>query len=179
MALAAHNGRGSASWRQNRLARLVEMAARDVHITPEGLTAVRQELDELVRVRRPEIAGRIKAAREFGDLSENFEYHAAKNEQGFIEARIAGLEAIVRNHVLIEPAATGEIQLGSSVTLLEEGGRPETYRIVGPAEADPGTGRISNESALGSALIGRRSGDEVEVQTPAGLSYTVRVQSVE
>jgi transcription elongation factor GreA len=153
--------------------------ARDVHITPEGLAAVRQELDGLIRVRRPDIASRIKSAREFGDLSENFEYHAAKNEQGFIEARIKELEAIVRNHVLIEPAPTGEVQLGSSVTLVEEGGQPETYRIVGSAEADPRSQRISNESALGSALMGRRSGDKVEVRTPEGGSYSVRVQSVE
>jgi transcription elongation factor GreA len=152
----------------------------DVHITPEGLAAVRQELDQLVAVRRPEITSKIKAARELGDLSENFEYHSAKNEQGFIEARIAELEAIVRNHVLIElPAPTGEVLLGSTVTLLEEGGPPERYRIVGPAEADPGAGRISNESPLGSALMGRRSGDEVEVRAPSGESYTVRVQSVE
>jgi transcription elongation factor GreA len=152
---------------------------RDVHITPEGLAGVRQELDQLVRVRRPEIAGKIKAARELGDLSENFEYHAARNEQGFIEARIAELEAIVRNHVLIEPPAeTGEVALGSTVTLAEEGGPPQTYRIVGPAEADPAAGRISHESALGSALLGRRSGDAVEVRAPSGDSYTVRVESV-
>src|SRR6202011_1809602 len=110
----------------------------DVHITPEGLEAVEKELDELVTKRRPYIASKIKAARELGDLSENFEYHAAKNEQGFIEHRISGLEAIVRNHVLIEtPTTNGRVQLGSTVTFeqLEEGGSEvESYRIVGPAE---------------------------------------------
>jgi transcription elongation factor GreA len=152
---------------------------QDVHITPEGLAAVRQELDQLVRVRRPDIAGKIKAARELGDLSENFEYHAAKNEQGFIEARITDLEAIIRDHVLIEPsAATGEVSLGSTVTVVEEGAPPETYRIVGPTEADPAAGSLSHESALGSALMGHRSGDAVEVQAPSGDSYTVRVESV-
>lgn len=152
----------------------------DVHITPEGLADLRRELDELIRVRRPDIAGKIKAARELGDLSENFEYHAAKNEQGFIEARITQLEAIVRNHVLIESAeATGEVQLGSSVTLVEDGSEPETYRIVGTAEADPASGRLSHESALGRALIGKRAGQEVVVRTPSAGTYTVRIQTIE
>src|SRR5437879_8817614 len=98
----------------------------DVHIAPEGLEAVEKELDELVTHRRPEISSKIKAARELGDLSENFEYHAAKNEQGFIEARIAELEAIVKNHVLIDrPSGGGAVQLGSTVRFNEEDGAEE------------------------------------------------------
>ncbi len=124
----------------------------DVHITPEGLVAVRKELDHLTTVRRPAIVAKIKAAREFGDLSENFEYHAAKNEQGMMEARINELEAIVKNE--------------------------ESYRIVGPAEADPKAGRVSYESALGKALIGHRVGEEVEIKTPNG-SYSVRIVGIE
>src|SRR5436309_1542470 len=124
----------------------------DVHITPEGLEAVQKELDELISHKRPSIVAKIKAARELGDLSENFEYHSAKNEQGFIESRIAELEQIVRNAQLIEPpAADGVVHLGSRVRFAEEGGEEESYTIVGPAEASPADGRISNESAMGKA----------------------------
>ena len=153
--------------------------AEDVHITPEGLEAVRKEYEELVAVRRPAIASKIKAARELGDLSENFEYHAAKNEQGFMEARIAELDAIIKNHVLIEKVdGKGLVAMGSTVRFREDGQDEETYRIVGPAEADPKAGRVSYESALGKALIGHRVGDEVEVSTPNG-SYRVRVVGVD
>jgi transcription elongation factor GreA len=153
---------------------------QDVPITPEGLVEVRKELDQLVTVRRPDIVSRIKAAREHGDLSENFEYHSARNEQSFIETRILELEAIVKNHVLIEGRrAADRVELASTVTVVEEGGPEETYRIVGPAEADPGAGRVSFASAMGKALLGHRVGDEVEVHTPTGASYTVRVVRIE
>jgi transcription elongation factor GreA len=151
----------------------------DVHITPEGLEAVEKELDELVTKRRPYIASKIKAARELGDLSENFEYHAAKNEQGFIEARINDLQAIIKNHVLIEPTkSSGVVAMGSTVRFQEDGEGEETYRIVGPAEADPKAGRVSYESALGKALIGHRVGEEVELKTPSS-SYRVRIVGVD
>jgi transcription elongation factor GreA len=151
----------------------------DVHITPEGLVEVKRELEELVNNRRPYIAEKIKTAREFGDLSENFEYHSAKNEQGFIEARIQELDAIVKNAVLIEaPAATGKVAVGNTVGFIEDGtDLEESYRIVGPAEADPTAGRVSYESAIGRALIGSRVGDVVEVETPAG-SYSIRVTAI-
>ena len=150
----------------------------DVHITPEGLEAVRAELHELTEVRRPGIVAKIKAAREFGDLSENFEYHAAKNEQGMMEARITELEQIIKNHVLIErKTATGVISMGSTVRFREDGADEEMYRIVGPAEADPKAGRVSYESALGKALIGHKVGDEVEIKTPNG-AYSVRVVGI-
>jgi len=151
----------------------------DVHITPEGLEAVEKELDELVTKRRPYIASKIKAARELGDLSENFEYHAAKNEQGFIEARINDLQAIIKHHVLIEPTKShGVVAMGSRVRFQEDGEGEETYRIVGPAEADPKAGRVSYESALGKALIGHRVGEEVEVKTP-NAAYRVRIVGVD
>jgi transcription elongation factor GreA len=153
---------------------------RDVPITTEGLTQVRQELEVLVNTRRPEIVAKIKAAREHGDLSENFEYHAARNEQSFIETRIKELEAIVKNHVIIESrASNGRVDLLSTVTFAEEGEAEETYRIVGSTEADPSAGRISFESAIGRALLGHRVGDEVEVRTPSGGRYTVRILKVE
>jgi transcription elongation factor GreA len=152
----------------------------DVPITAEGLGLVKQELEELVSVRRPEIIAKIKTAREHGDLSENFEYHAARNEQSFIETRIRELDGIVKNHVIIESRATnGRVDLLSKVTFAEEGEPDETYRIVGPTEADPSAGRISFESAIGKALLGHRVGDEVEVQTPTGLRYRIRVKKVE
>jgi transcription elongation factor GreA len=151
----------------------------DVHITPEGLESVRKELDQLVTVRRPAIVAKIKAAREFGDLSENFEYHAAKNEQGFMEARIKELEQIVKNHVLIHAAkSSGIVSMGSTVRFQEDGEGDEAYRIVGPAEADPKAGTVSYESALGKAMLGHRVGDEVEVKTPNG-AYRVRITAIE
>jgi transcription elongation factor GreA len=150
--------------------------ARDVHITPEGLVEVKRELAELINDRRPYIADKIKTAREFGDLSENFEYHSAKNEQGFIEARINELDAIVKNAILIEvPTATDTVQIGSTFTFAEEGvDGEETYRLVGPAEADPAAGRLSYESAIGSAVLGRKPGEVVEVNPPSG-PYSIRV----
>jgi transcription elongation factor GreA len=154
----------------------------EVPITPEGLEAVQREHQELTTRKRPEIVSKIKAARELGDLSENFEYHAAKNEQGMMEARIRELEAIIKNHVLIDNTATnGEVGMGSTVRFAEhgdDGDVEETYRIVGPAEADPKAGRVSFESAVGKALIGHRVGDVVRVETPGG-AYSVRITAVE
>lgn len=151
----------------------------DVHITPEGLEAVKAELSQLTTVKRPAIVAKIKAARELGDLSENFEYHAAKNEQGMMEARIKELEGIIKNHVIIEPRSEkGVVGMGSTVHFSEDGSDEESYRIVGPAEADPKAGRVSYESALGKALIGHRLGDEVEIKTPSG-AYSVRITGIE
>ena len=153
--------------------------ADDIHITPEGLEAVRKEYDELTQVWRPQIAAKIKAARELGDLSENFEYHAAKNEQGMKEARIRELEAIIKNHVLIEDQRIpGQVSMGSTVRFREDGEDEETYRIVGPAEADPKAGRVSYESAVGKAMLGHKVGDVVVVSTPNG-SYRVRIEGVD
>ena len=157
----------------------LDLMAEDVHITPEGLEKVRKEHKELVEVGRPTIAAKIKAAREFGDLSENFEYHAAKNEQGFIEARINELDQIIKNHILIDAARVpGLITMGSTVRFREEEADEETYRIVGPAEADPKAGRVSYESALGKALLGHRVGDEVAIKTP-NASYSVRIVGID
>ncbi len=154
--------------------------AEDVHITPEGLEEVRREHDQLVNEWRPQIASKIKAARELGDLSENFEYHAAKNEQGMKEARIKELDAIIKNHVLIhDNREHGLVSMGSTVRFQEDGEEnEESYRIVGPAEADPKAGKVSYESALGKALMGHRAGDAVVVATPNG-SYRVTVVHVD
>jgi transcription elongation factor GreA len=151
----------------------------EVHITPEGLEAVQKELQELTTRRRPEIVSKIKAARELGDLSENFEYHAAKNEQGMMEARVKELEEIVKNHVLIETRTEKNVVgMGNTVRFAEDGEDEEIYRIVGPAEADPKAGRVSYESALGKALIGHRVGEKVEIRTPSG-AYSVRITAIE
>src|ERR1700758_1761545 len=153
--------------------------AEDVHITPEGLAAVEKEHQALTTVKRPSIVAKIKAARELGDLSENFEYHAAKNSQDMMEDRIRELEQIIKNHVLIETKAPrGIVGMGSTVRFAEDGADEETYRIVGPTEADPKAGRVSYESALGKALMGHRVGDEVDIRTPGG-GYSVRITAIE
>ncbi|MFZ0215456.1 MAG: transcription elongation factor GreA [Candidatus Dormiibacterota bacterium] len=156
------------------------MAERNqIPITRDGLAEVQREVRELIEVRRPDVISKIKAAREHGDLSENFEYHAARNEQSFLETRIQELEAIVRNHVLVEgSAANGEVGMLSTVTVQEEDSPEETYQVVPPAEADPTAGRISYESAVGKALIGHRQGEEVEVVAPTGARYSLQIVRV-
>jgi transcription elongation factor GreA len=144
------------------------MQDKPVLLTPEGLRKLQEELDHLVNVRRPEIALRIKQAKEFGDLSENAEYEDAKNDQGFMEGRIMTVEQMIRNASLIEnEKADGLVRLGSTVKLKDEFGET-SYTIVGTAEADAGSGKISLESPVGKAVLGRRGGDEVEVETPGG-----------
>ena len=152
------------------------MDERPVLLTKDGLRRLEKELDQLVRVRRNEVAERIRQAREFGDISENAEYTEAKNEQSLLEGRIQMLEAMIRNAVMIEdaPRQAGVVTVGASVTVDTEDGE-ETYAIVGAAEADPLRGRISNESPLGQALIGHRAGEEVEWTSPSGTSrVTIR-----
>ncbi|HKF77644.1 MAG TPA: transcription elongation factor GreA [Candidatus Dormibacteraeota bacterium] len=154
------------------------MDERPVLLTKGGLQRIQEELDRLVLVRRPEVAERIRQAREFGDIAENAEYTEAKNEQGLVEGRIQTLEGMIRNAVVIEeePREPGVAGVGASVTVTTEDG-DETYAIVGAAEADPLHGMISNESPLGRALLGHRAGDEVEWTSPAGTSR-VRILAV-
>lgn len=154
------------------------MEERPVLLTKDGLHQLEEELEQLVTVRRGEVAERIRQARDFGDIAENAEYTEAKNEQSLLEGRIATLEGMIRNAVLIEdaPRPPGVVTVGAKVTVgLEDG--DETYSIVGAAEADPLHGRISNESPLGRALMGHRAGDEVEWTSPSGTSR-VRILSV-
>jgi transcription elongation factor GreA len=143
-----------------------------VYITPEGMEKLKAELDELVNVRRVALAQRLSAAIKQGDLSENADYITAKEEQGFLEGRIRELESALRHAVLIDgPVETdGRVALGSLVTVVEEGyDDEETYHIVGPLEADPTKGKISNESPLGEALMGCVVGDTVVVEAPVGV----------
>jgi transcription elongation factor GreA len=155
------------------------MDERPVLLTKDGLRQLEVELDQLVQVRRAEIAERIRHARDFGDISENAEYTEAKNEQSLVEGRIQTLEVMIRNAVMIEdePREAGVATVGAQVTVSDEDG-DETYAIVGAAEADPLRGRISNESPLGRALLGHRAGDEVEWTLPSGDIGRVRIVSV-
>jgi len=140
-------------------------------MTKEGKEKIEQELEYLKTVKRKEVVERIKIARDFGDLSENSEYDSAKDEQAFVEGRIALLETMIRNAVIIEgdEANSDTVTLGKSVTFIElPDGEEETYTIVGSAEADPFEGRISNDSPIAKSLLGRKIGDEVAVQTPGG-----------
>lgn len=139
-----------------------------VHLSAEGLARLRAELDHLRRVERPAIIARVRAARELGDLRENAEYQAAREEQAFLEGRIRALEDRLRRAVVIDrPANEAGAGLGS-VVLVEIDGRIERFEIVGPAEADPGAGRLSVRSPVGAALVGARPGDERIVATPSG-----------
>lgn len=142
------------------------------YLTAEGAEELRRELDELVNVQRPRLAQQLKEAIGQGDLSENADYSDAKEQQAFLEGRILYLERLLSRAKIIDdtpnPDAPNVVQVGSEVTIQAEDEEPETYRIVGVAEADPRSGKISNESPLGSALLGRRKGDKVSVATPAG-----------
>jgi len=144
-------------------------------LTREGLKKLEEELEHLRTVRRAQVAERLHNAQEDGELIENAEYEDAKNEQAFVEGRILTLEAMLSNAVIIKDnGPEGIVALGSKITVKENGGRPEVYMLVGAAEASPKEGRISNESPLGRALLGRRVGDEVKVNAPAGtLSFRV------
>lgn len=147
--------------------------AESIHfLTPDGRIKLVKELDYLRTVKRLDVAESLKAAVEEGDLSENASYTETKREQGFIEGRIQELETILRNsQLLADSTRTDIVLLGASVTVSEGGEEPETYQIVGRAEADPVKGRISNESPLGRALLGKRSGDLVRVETPGGTAH--------
>ena len=145
-------------------------ARQPVYLTAEGAEGLRRELDRLVNVRRPALAERLRRAIQQGDLSENADYQVAKEEQAFLEGRIQQIEEMLRNAVMIqEDGPTDEVALGSHVTVVEEGaGESETFHIVGPAEADPVNGKVSNESPLGRSLLGHGVGDTVTVEDPGG-----------
>lgn len=145
------------------------MAQREFFITREGLAKLQAELDHLYSVGRQEVAEKIKRAREIGGTANNAEYDSAKDEQAFVEGRILTLENIISKAVIIEsPSSSSEVDLGSKVLIRDQDGKLEQYTIVGSAEANPIEGKISNESLVGKALLGRKAGDKVEVIAPAG-----------
>lgn len=148
------------------------MAEKEVLLTPAGLQKLEEELEHLRTVKRKEVAERIKTAIEYGDISENSEYDDAKNEQAFIEGRIITLEKMLRNVRVIDNSEvdTDTVSIGSTIKVKDlEFGDVLEYLIVGSAEADPIENKISNESPVGRALLGKKKGDVIDVNVPAGV----------
>ncbi len=152
----------------------------DTYLTPEGKVKLKAELDELTNVKRPALAKRLRAAIQQGDLSENADYHVAKEDQAFLEGRVLELEETLLRAVIIETnnGPSDTVQMGSRVTVQEPGEDPETFVLVGAKEANPREGKISNESPIGRALLGKRVGDIAQAATPAGL-LTFKISKIE
>jgi transcription elongation factor GreA len=140
-------------------------------LTPEGAEKIRAELNELVTVKRVELAARLREAIKMGDLSENADYINAKEEQAFLEGRIQELQLLLRTATILTHNGSGKadvVTVGMTVTVQEKGQDAETFTLVGAKEADPRAGKISNESPIGKALLGRRAGETVTAETPGG-----------
>jgi transcription elongation factor GreA len=148
------------------------MPEQQNYLTAEGAAKIEAELEQLKGPARKEIAERLRSAIQMGDLSENADYHKAKEDQGFLEGRIQELEFLVKNAIIIEEAKgpRDKVDVGTHVTIQEEDDDPETFYIVGAKEADPKNGKISNESPFGKALMGKRVGETAVAQTPNGES---------
>jgi transcription elongation factor GreA len=144
------------------------MSKDNVYLTKEGLDKLKKELDYLVNIKRKAIIERIQIAKSYGDLSENAEYESAKSEQSFTEGRIKEIQDILNNAKIIKKTNSEAVCLGSKL-ILEIDGREETYQIVGSREADPSEKKISDESPIGKALLGKKVGDVVEVEVPDGI----------
>lgn len=144
-------------------------------LTPEGAARLKSELEQLKGPRRREMAARLRSAVSQGDLTENADYISAKEDQAFLEGRILELEVLLREATIIErDPAPDQVGVGSRVVVNEDGGGEEVFHIVGVKEADPGEGRISNESPIGKALLGRRAGEKVIAETPGGqIKFTI------
>lgn len=155
------------------------MADKDCILTQEGKNKLEEELHYLETVKRPEIGERIKIAREFGDISENSEYDDAKNEQGMMEARIAEISHILSEATVVNvPKRSTKVNVGSTV-IVDMDGRERFFTIVGGAESDAAAGKISNESPVGSALLGRKKGDVVETLGPTGKKIVMTINKIE
>lgn len=142
---------------------------KPVHLTPEGKARLEEELHNMLQVRRPEVANRIQEAKLDGDVSESGEYEDAKNEQAFVEGRIRQLEHMLQHAQIIVEAPKDVVGLGSRVTVKDADGDTYEWMIVGSAEANPRNARISNESPVGQALMGRKAGDKARANTPGGV----------
>lgn len=150
----------------------------EIYITEEGLEEAKKELEYLQTVKRPEVIETLKEARALGDLSENAEYDAAKTEQTEVESKIASLTQMVENAVVIEEAGTDEVSIGNTVEIeYVEDGEKDTYKIVGSTEADPFENKISNESPIAKAIIGKKVGQKASVSSPNG-EYEVKIVSI-
>ena len=153
--------------------------ANEIVLTPEGKQKLEEELHFLETEKRAEVGERIRVAREFGDISENSEYDDAKNEQGLMEARIAQIKDILSNAVLVEaPKRSNRVNIGSTVTV-DMGGRERVFTIVGAAEADVSSGKISNESPVGAALLGGKKGDHFTAEGPTGRVIEMDIVKIE
>ena len=142
---------------------------KKVFLTAEGFTEIESELDELKRVKRPEIIKAIKEARALGDLSENTEYHSAREEQAIIEGRIQELEYMIEHAEIIEEGSSDKVKIGTTIVIRYDGEEDtEEYKIVGSTEADPFENKISNESPIAKALMGKKKGAKVTVESPNG-----------
>ena len=145
------------------------MNKKKTYLTDAGIQKLNNELTDLTTKQRPELAKRLREAIQMGDLKENADYHAAKEDQAFIEGRILEVQEMLRSSVLISNQINKqEVSIGSTVTISEENSEEEKYTLVGSAEADPTMGRISHESPIGQAIIGKSIGDSVQVSTPGG-----------
>jgi len=148
-------------------------------LTQEGYKKLEEELEHLITLRRKEVAERLREAMDGGELVDNGEFEAAKNEQAFVEGRIKELKMLLATSQVIDNSQdAGSVQIGSTVTIRERNRKPEVYHIVGAPEANPATGHISNESPLGVALLGKVVGDKVEIEAPGG-SFTVKIIKIE
>lgn len=148
------------------------MSEARYYLTPEGAEKLKQELEELRGPRREDLAKRLRFAIQQGDLSENADYIAAKEEQSFLEGRISELEIILRDAIILEnDAPSDHVKIGSCVKILIDGREPEVYQLVGVKEANPRQAKISHESPIGRALLGKSVGDIAIVQTPAGETH--------
>jgi transcription elongation factor GreA len=156
--------------------------ARETLITPEGLEKLKEELDFLQSDKRREVADRIKAAREFGDIMENSEYDDAKNEQAMLEQRIAQLQDKLRRAAVIDKKQvdTEQVGVGALVHVKDQkSGKSQKFQIVGSAEADPGEHKLSNESPIGKALIGHKKNEVVAVEVPRGPKRKLKITKIE
>ena len=153
------------------------MDEHPVPLTKDGLAKIQQELEQLKHVRRPQVAERIRESKELASTQNNAEYDDAKNEQAFVEGRILTLETLVQDAVIIDEEQAhhaSQVQIGSTVSVTNAEGKKQEFTIVGSTEADPAKGRISNESPVGLALLGKRVGAEVLVDAPKGvMRFTV------
>jgi transcription elongation factor GreA len=156
------------------------MEEKQQYLTKEGEARLRAELEQLEGPARADLARRLREAIQMGDLSENADYIAAKEEQGFLEGRIQELKHVLRNAVVIENNGNHSdvVEIGSTITIQEDDYPPEVYYLVGTKEANPAKGRISNESPIGQALMGKRVGDVVPVETPGGVIH-FRITKIE
>jgi transcription elongation factor GreA len=149
------------------------------YLTPEGKEKLETELQELKTTEREELSKRLKHAISMGDLSENADYHKAKEDQGFLEGRIQEIESILKNSEVIETKSNYDlVDVGATVTIQEAGYSPETYHLVGRNEADPQDGKISHESPIGKALMGHKIGDVVDVKLPNGNTIKIEIHEI-